>query len=223
MNNSKYFTRVRNLSEEQRRRLAARLAARDAVEGKSGHLTAYIVPGAGWNHSELEVREALQKKLPDHMVPSSFVFVDALPTLPNGKVDRKALVSLKGKQPATTGAFVAPRNETEEKVARIWQAVLNAEKVGINDNFFHLGGHSLLALQVISRLRDAFQTELPLRRIFETPTVAGLAEALEQCQRNGVVPPIRRVSASPNAQPVLDSRSRSPVPVALEEPRRDEE
>jgi acyl carrier protein len=117
--------------------------------------------------------------LPAHMIPMAFVFVDALPHTPNMKVDRKALPKLGHQRPGLDGEFVAPRTTTEGVIAQIWQDLLRVERVGVHDNFFELGGHSLLATQVVNRIRHACAVDLPLRRFFESPTVAELAESLE--------------------------------------------
>ncbi|MEM1391731.1 MAG: amino acid adenylation domain-containing protein [Cyanobacteria bacterium P01_H01_bin.150] len=127
-----------------------------------------------------ELREYLKSQLPEYMVPSAFVTLDTLPLTPNGKVDRKAL------QTADTDAdtiereneYVAPRTESEETIANIFAEVLSVKNVGIHDNFFSLGGHSLLATQLISKLRVAFSSEIPLRTVFESPTVAELEPIL---------------------------------------------
>ena len=99
---------------------------------------------------------------------------------PNGKVDRKALPAPDQIRPELQESFVAPRTPIEEIIAEVWAEVLKLGKVGIHDNFFDLGGHSLLATQMISRVRDAFQMDMPLRTLFEMPTVAGLAERIEE-------------------------------------------
>jgi acyl carrier protein len=116
------------------------------------------------------------------MVPSAFVVLDTLPLTPNGKVDRKALPAPEGFRPELESTYVAPRNEREHIIASVWQEVLKLEKLGIHDNFFDLGGHSLLATQVISLIESAFNIELSLRTLFETPTVSGLAEAIAREQ-----------------------------------------
>jgi acyl carrier protein len=107
------------------------------------------------------------------------VFLDGLPRTPTGKIDRRALPAPDQSQPELEGECAAPRTPTEESVAKIWAEILKLKKVGIEDNFFELGGHSLLATQVISRLRDAFYFDLPLRMLFEHPTVASLAERID--------------------------------------------
>ncbi len=126
-----------------------------------------------------ELRAQLKKVLPEYMVPAAFVFLDALPLTPNGKVDRKALPAPDvGSQLAHR--YVAPRNPTEEILVGIWAEVLGAERVGVRDNFFELGGHSILATQVVSRVRQAFDVDLPLRGLFTSPTVAALAQTIEE-------------------------------------------
>ena len=160
-------------------------------------IVAYVVGGTETKMEDL--REALKRRLPEYMVPSAFVALESLPLTPHGKLDRKALPA----PDRTSGQeYVAPRNKTEEDLARIWAEVLGLPKVGVEDNFFELGGHSLLATQVIARAQDAFQKSLPVRKLFETPTVSGLAkliESLSETQSTGsapppVIPAIRRVN-----------------------------
>jgi amino acid adenylation domain-containing protein len=127
------------------------------------------------------------------MIPSVFVLVDALPLTPNGKIDRKALPLPDGRRAELGQEWVAPRTEIEELVAQIWCEVLKLDKIGVFDNFFDLGGHSLLGTRVVARLRATFDIDLPLRKLFELPTVAGLAAHVDVLHRNrsGVsVPPI---------------------------------
>jgi amino acid adenylation domain-containing protein len=125
-----------------------------------------------------ELRAFLRRSLPDYMVPAAFVFLPALPLMPNGKLDRKALPTPGDTRPALDQLYVAPRNPTETTIAAIWAELLGLDRVGVHDNFFALGGHSLLATRVIMRLREEFGPDLPLQLVFEQPTVAQLAEQL---------------------------------------------
>ncbi len=163
-----------------------------ADEGGPKRLVAYVT---GIDASATgELRKRLQGQLPEYMVPSAFVALDALPLTPNGKLNRKALPA--PEYTGEDGAYVAPRTPSEEVMAAIWAGVLRVERVGANDHFFDLGGHSLMATQVMSRIREAFQVELPLRALFEAPTVAGLAErvALLQREQHGLeAPPLTRI------------------------------
>ncbi len=136
----------------------------------------YIIETQGLSLGHL--RSFLKEKLPDYMVPSAFVMLDALPLTPNLKVDRKALPTPNHIRSVLEEAFVPPRTPVEEQLAKIWARVLGIEQVGIRDNFFELGGDSLLAAQLLSWLRETFQVELPLLSLFEAPTVAGLAQAI---------------------------------------------
>jgi FkbM family methyltransferase len=144
--------------------------------------TSRSVPAEGlWTSARVatELRSHLHKSLPDYMVPNAFVALDALPITPNGKLDRAALPAPDSARPTLSTERVAPRNPGEELLTSIWQDVLGIDEVGIHDNFFDLGGHSLLATQITVRARAVFATEIPLRALFKTPTVAGLAEAIE--------------------------------------------
>jgi acyl carrier protein len=146
-----------------------------------------------------QIRSALEEQLPDYMVPSAIVMLETLPLTPNGKVDRKALPTPDQTRIELEGEFVAPRTPVEEVLAGIWAEVLSVEQVGVFDNFFQLGGHSLLATQIIGRVRNAFQVELPLRSLFESPTVAGLVQAMETARLEAqVLPsvPIQKASRS---------------------------
>ena len=131
---------------------------------------------------ELTLRRYLAERLPDYMMPAAFVTLSALPLTPNGKVNRRALPVPNKSNRALEVPFVAPRTPTEEIVAAVWQEILKVEKVGVHDNFLALGGHSLLATQIVSHIRQAFQAELPLPRFFESPTVAQLAERIDEIQ-----------------------------------------
>jgi amino acid adenylation domain-containing protein len=146
-------------------------------------LVAYLVPVADASPPGIdELRGFLQARLPEHMIPSAFVLLDAMPLTPSGKVDRRALPAPEHSR-AGLAELVTPRTPVEEAIAEIWMALLKVDGVGVHDNFFALGGHSLLAAQVVARLRAAFGLDLPLRALFETPTVAGLAERIETTTR----------------------------------------
>lgn len=145
-------------------------------------LIAYVVGADSAAPTESELKEYLRSKLPDHMIPSRFVELSGMPLTANGKLDRNALPIPETE--TTTAEMELPRTPTEALVAEIWSEVLRLEQVGVSENFFELGGHSLLATQVISRLADVFEVDVPLRALFETPTVRGLAEAV-QSERAG--------------------------------------
>jgi acyl carrier protein len=165
---------------------------------KEKRLAAYVVARSGIEAEEL--RAALLQRLPEYMVPSAFVMLPALPLTPNGKLDRKALPT--PERPSGESVYVAPRNEIEERLAKIWGEVLGLERIGVDDNFFDLGGHSLLATQVVARAQDAFHQNFPLRRLFETPTIAGLARIIEELsqtqtaapEQSAALPVIKRVN-----------------------------
>lgn len=164
--------------------------AREDTPGNK-RLVAYVVWREGYTTPVSELRNFLREKLPDYMLPSAFAVLDAMPLTPSGKVDRRALPAPQQSQPPET--FVAPRTPVEEVLAGIWSEVLELEQIGIEDNFFDLGGHSLLATQLLSRVREIFKIEVPVRRIFEAPTVAGLAETVEtmvKTERGLQTPPL---------------------------------
>ncbi|HEY0172167.1 MAG TPA: amino acid adenylation domain-containing protein, partial [Pyrinomonadaceae bacterium] len=152
-------------------------------------LVAYVVPARDGAHASGEPRDALtsselrgfmRERVPEYMVPSAFVLIDALPLTENGKVNRRALPEPGQERVSPGNTFVAPRTVLERVIADIWAEVLGLSRVGVEDNFFDLGGHSLLATQVTTRLSEIFQVELPVRNTFETPTVAGLAQSMER-------------------------------------------
>ena len=144
-------------------------------------LAAYVVMAAN-DYSLPELRTYLNRQLPSAMIPSFFVIMQELPLTPNGKVDRQALPEPDRSLPALH-EFVAPRNEIEQVVARIWSDVLSMKEFSVTNDFFELGGHSLLATQIISRLRDAFQIELPVGSIFENRTVAELSKLVAEARQ----------------------------------------
>jgi len=185
---SNYFERYTNLSPDKKALFALRLDAMSPVEPAltedtgSKHLVAYVVWKKGHTPQPVELRKYLKGRLPEYMIPSAYADLTSPPLTPNGKIDRKALPAPDGARPELEQAFVAPGTPVEEELARIWSEVLGLNQIGIHDNFFDLGGHSLIATQVMSRLRAAFHVELPLRSIFETPTIAGLSLTLVQAQ-----------------------------------------
>jgi amino acid adenylation domain-containing protein len=142
-------------------------------------LVAYVVVKPDQDPKSADLRQFLKQKLPDPMVPSAFVFLETLPLTANGKVNRRALPAPDRARPDLEPTFVTPRTPVEEVLAGIWAEILDVHPVGIHDDFFELGGHSLLATQVISSVRDTLLVELPLRALFDHPTVAGLAESVE--------------------------------------------
>src|SRR5262249_26530630 len=153
------------------------VAAREDTPGYKW-LIGYVVMRTGAQAKVDELRDFIKQKLPEYMIPSAFVALDALPLTPNGKVDRRALPAPDQSRPELEQSYQVPRTPVEEMLAQIWAEVLKLERIGVHDNFFDLGGHSLLATQVISRVRAAFQTNLALRTLFEMPTVAELANAI---------------------------------------------
>ena len=144
-------------------------------------LVAYIVPASDMIPATDELFAFLQKRLPDYMLPGHYVTLSQLPLSPNGKVNRRQLpVPDLSSRPQVAQPYVAPRTLAEEVLAELFGKVLGLQQVGIHDNFFELGGHSLLATQLAIRARDTFQIDLPLRAFFETPSIAGLAVAVEE-------------------------------------------
>ncbi|MBD2309013.1 amino acid adenylation domain-containing protein [Chroococcidiopsis sp. FACHB-1243] len=168
-------------------------------------LVAYVVPqleNQQFESQQLQedlvsqLRHLLKERLPQHMIPSAIALLENLPLAPSGKVDRRALPAPDFTQ-QNESTFVAASTPIQEMLVGIWIEVLDLQKVGIHDNFFELGGHSLLATRVISKVRQVFEVELPLRRLFEQPTVAGLATVIEKAIKAGIgleAPPIERVS-----------------------------
>ena len=159
-------------------------------------LAAYVVPIENREVAASQLRSWLKEKLPDYMVPAYFVVLENLPLTPQGKVDRLALPAPDISRTGPEEGYVAPQTRTEETLARIWGTVLGLDKVGILDNFFALGGHSLLATLVISQLRETFAVELPVRRLFEFPTIRELSRHIDGARRGegSVASPIGRVS-----------------------------
>jgi amino acid adenylation domain-containing protein/thioester reductase-like protein len=156
--------------------------AREDVPGNK-RLVAYVVPHSKSATTVKQLWDYLQDKLPEFMVPSAVVLLKELPVSPNGKIDRKALPAPEKIRAELRGEFVCPRTTVEEKLTQIWAEVLKIEKVSIYDNFFELGGHSLLTTQLLAKVKEAFNLDISLRSLLEKPTVAGLAENIDQaCQ-----------------------------------------
>ncbi|WP_224362171.1 non-ribosomal peptide synthetase [Hyalangium versicolor] len=156
-------------------------------------LVGYVVPRSNEQVNAGELRAFLQRTLPEYMVPAAFVTLQELPLSPSGKLDRKALPAPSALRAGAHGS-VAPRTPTEELLAGLWAELLHVERVGALDSFFELGGHSLLATQAISRIRATFGVELPLRELFEAPTVAELARRIDlmaRADRKLQPPPLR--------------------------------
>ena len=141
-------------------------------------LSAYLVPARGSAARTIELRRFLEPKLPSHMVPAAFVWLEKLPLTPNGKIDRRALPKPDEDRPDLDAAYVPPETQIEETIARIWRQVLRVEKVGRHDNFFDLGGNSLLFTETHARLCTALKVDFPIVRSFEHPTIAALTEFL---------------------------------------------
>jgi natural product biosynthesis luciferase-like monooxygenase protein/amino acid adenylation domain-containing protein len=171
----------------------AAVVAREETGGGK-RLVGYLV-GSGEKAGAAELRSHLRQKLPEYMVPSALVYVTHLPLTANGKIDRKALVKLEVTDTEDPANVEKPRTSIEEIMANLWMEVLRQKNVGVKENFFEIGGHSLLATQVISRVRQVFGVEMPLRALFEAPTVAGLAERVERMRGAGQVlaPPLTPV------------------------------
>ncbi|MET0395230.1 MAG: non-ribosomal peptide synthase/polyketide synthase, partial [Longimicrobiaceae bacterium] len=195
--------------------LAAAPGVREAAvtvrRGGAGEarLAGYVAAREGAEVAPAGLREWLRARLPEHMVPSTLTVLDALPLTANGKLDRGALPAPIGEEDGRTRA--APRTPTEEVLAGIWAEVLELDRVGTHTGFFDLGGHSLLATRVVSRIREAFGVELPLRVLFEAPTVAGLAARVDAAAREG-----GRVQAPP-LLPV--PRDGAPLPLSFAQQR----
>ncbi|HKI03180.1 MAG TPA: phosphopantetheine-binding protein, partial [Thermoanaerobaculia bacterium] len=167
--------------------LASHPAVHDAVVLAQGgtapgekRLNAYVVADSAAGLDVGAMRAFLKDRLPEYMVPAGFLFLEALPLTPNGKVDRRALPSIDHEKPAGRGEYVAPRTEIEEALANICGEALGVEKLGIHDDFFELGGDSLMAIRAIFRIRKAVGVELQVRSFFDAPTVASLAEVIEE-------------------------------------------
>jgi len=159
-------------------------------------LAAYVVPRDGRDIDCAALREYVKGKLPEYMVPATIVAMEKLPVTSSGKVNRRLLPRPGDDGNREVPVLSLPASPVEEVLAAIWAEVLKIDPIGVEDNFFELGGHSLLATQLISRIREAFSLDIPVRQIFDTPTVRGLARHIETCGSQGAlkVPPILRVA-----------------------------
>jgi thioesterase domain-containing protein/acyl carrier protein len=147
-------------------------------------LVGYVVRKENGEESSSRIlREYLRSRLPEYMVPWTILEMESLPLTPNGKLDRHALARIVPKKQRDENTYIAPRMPEEEVLAKIWAELLQAEQVGIHDNFFEIGGHSLLTLQLISRIRLAFAIEMPVGALYAAPTVARMAEHIKSVKR----------------------------------------
>jgi amino acid adenylation domain-containing protein len=196
------------------------VASGDASEEKS--LAAYVVPVGGARPTTSELRRWLRERLPEYMMPTVFVTLDALPLLPSGKVDRRALPSADQARPLLEEAFVAPQTEMEKMVAAVWAQALGLEQVGLHDNFFDLGGHSLLMVQVHSKLQERLGRGLAMVELFQYPTVSTLARHLSvsvsERQQQSVLAESRTRAETRRAQ-VSGQRQRRQAREALRPPK----
>jgi amino acid adenylation domain-containing protein len=177
------------------------VVARKRDSSGENELIGYVVSTQESPASVSELRRFLRERLPDYMIPSWFVVLDALPLTPNSKIDRNALPPPDGERPQLDQKFVEPRSEIEELVAQIWREVLKLDKIGIHDNFFELGGHSLLATRVAARLRNTFAVDLALRKLFELSTVAALAEYIDHLRHSQSGTSTARITPVDRTQP----------------------
>jgi acyl carrier protein len=159
-------------------------------------LLAYGVPEAGKPVTPNRLRQVCEEQLPDYMVPSAYVLLDALPLTANGKLDRDALPD-PGAEALPQRPYVAPRNDVEAQLCVLWEEVLGVPAVGVQQNFFELGGHSLHAVQLMARVRERFAVDLPLRSLFQEPTVENLAAIIATQRSSGKDQDSARVRTAP--------------------------
>ncbi len=154
-----------------------------AVVGRSdpsgnSRLVAYVVPAVKIETSASTLRQFLSQKLPDYMIPASFIFLECLPVTPNGKIDRRLLPDPGRSRPDLATPMASPRNDVEQELVRVWADVLALDMVGIGDNFFDLGGDSLSASRIIARVLERFQLDIPMTQLFNSPTIADMATVI---------------------------------------------
>ena len=194
---------VGRVLEESEQVSQAVVLAREDKQGNK-QLVGYIVPAG--DYDKQGIQSYLKTKLPEYMIPSHLVALESMPLTGNGKIDRRALPDPEGTQ--AEGGYTAPRNETEAKLAEIWQDVLEVEQVGINDDFFEIGGHSLLAVRLVSQVRKTFGRELPIADVFDYPTVAKLSARLAEDTSTELLPPVTAVTPRPEHIPLSFSQER---------------
>jgi len=176
--------------------------ARDERLGES-RLVAYVVPRQGKSPGSNDLRRALALQIPDYMIPSAFVLIDAMPLTPNGKVDRRALPALDSMRTAKEKPFVPPKTLVQFQLASIWEELLDVRPVGITDDFFALGGHSLLAARLVDRMMDICGKMVSLASLFSGATIEHLEEALLQRTGDGLHSPVARVQEGNAKQPLF--------------------
>ncbi|MEP7010534.1 MAG: amino acid adenylation domain-containing protein [Acidobacteriota bacterium] len=165
---------------------SAIVVVREDVPGEKS-LVGYVVPKQQAGFDVRELKALLKQRLPEYMVPSALILLDALPLNANGKVDRAALPSPSEGREGKADGFVAPRTPVEEVLAILWGQALGVESIGVHEDFFDLGGNSLLATRLISRMRETFHVDVSVRRMFESPTISGIAQDLESDLRTGLI------------------------------------
>jgi amino acid adenylation domain-containing protein len=197
------------LGEHPLVREVAVLAREDAPGDK--RIAAYIVPRAGHAPDSSDLRNHLKRRLPDYMLPSVFVILQSMPLSETGKIDRESLPAPEQSRPALEQSYTAPATALEKVLAGIFGEVLKIERVGVCDSFFELGGHSLLATRVVSKVRQTFAIELPVRKLFEEPTVSGLAGVISKNER-------ARIERTAELLCEISAMSDDAVTAMLEEP-----
>ncbi len=175
--------------------------AREVAPGDK-RLIGYVVAKQQTAINFGEVRSYLKERLPDYMIPASWLLLDHLPLTPNGKLDRAALPLPAPDRSLIDSSFVAPVSQIQILLADIWADLLKLDRVGLLDNFFDLGGHSLLATQLISRVRDAFSVDLPLRRLLEEPSLHQMAAAVQQALSTGAALSLPRITKADHSGPL---------------------
>ncbi|HET8706479.1 MAG TPA: phosphopantetheine-binding protein, partial [Pseudomonadales bacterium] len=161
----------------------ALVLAKEGVNGEK-QIIAYYVPADGAEISPAQIKQQLAHSLADYMLPAAYVKLDSMPLTSNGKIDRRSL-PLPDESHFIRSAFEAPQGKIEFALSKIWQRLLDLEKIGRHDNFFEIGGHSLLAAKLMNSIKQEFNLPVPLKMIFEHPTVAELALVIETLQRHG--------------------------------------